>query len=128
MYNSFLVSIRHLRSFDREVAHYYFNLREKISVLRAVAEDFCEASSSHRNRGIKKTEEDNSKKKMHTTDAQRKEAKVKAMMHALKILFEKRLNLEMKKTVIVLRNNRLFDHFDLVCKKTERASEGSYER
>ena len=38
-------------------------------------------------------DDDDGNKKRHTTDAQRKEAKVKAMMHALKILFEKRLKL-----------------------------------
>ena len=49
MQNSFTVSIRHLRDFNRELAHYHFKLRDKISVLRAAAEDLYEAAPSHRN-------------------------------------------------------------------------------
>lgn len=92
-----------------------------------VAEDLNEASTAPRSWSTKQVEDDNSKKKMHTTAAQRKEAKRKAMMDALKILFEKRLQLQIQKTVVVLRNNRLCDAFDLV-RKAERTRDGGYER
>lgn len=101
------MSIRHLRDFNRELAHYDFKLREKISVLRAAAEDLCEAAPSHRNWAARN--QMSSKRNAPSTEAQKKEDKVKAMLHALKMMFSRRLNLQIKKTVIVLKDNNIHD-------------------
>lgn len=44
---------------------------------------------------------------------------MKIMMNALKVLFEKRLQHQLKKRVIIMVNDRFHDAFDLIRKKSE---------
>ena len=52
---------------------------------------------------------------------------MKAMMHAMKVLFEKRLRRDIMKTIVVINNNRFVDCFDLSCTRGQRDLDGRYE-